>query len=75
MPADPDAMAAIARGSDGKSFTASTANQLNSVYDQIRLTVGYDNKPQEITVWFTGIGLLIAVLTALAALVWVQRIP
>ncbi len=75
VPADPEAMKEIARGSDGKSFTAETSDQLNSVYDQIRRTVGYDNKQQDITAWFTGIGLLVAVLTALAALIWVQRIP
>ena len=75
MPADPEAMKEIAQGSDGKSFTAQTADQLNSVYDQIRRTVGYDNKQQDITAWFTGIALLVALLTAIAALVWVQRIP
>ena len=75
VPADPQAMQEIARGSGGKSFTAQTSNQLNSVYEQIRRTVGYDNKRQDITVFFTGIGLLAAVLTAIAALLWVQRIP
>jgi Ca-activated chloride channel family protein len=75
VPADPEAMKAIARGSDGKSFTAQTANQLDSVYDQIRRTVGYDSKTQDITAWFTGIGLLIAILSAIAALVFVQRMP
>jgi Ca-activated chloride channel family protein len=75
VPADPQAMKEIASGSDGKSFTAQTADQLNSVYDQIRRTVGYDNKQQDITAWFTGIALVVALLTAIAALVWVQRIP
>jgi Ca-activated chloride channel homolog len=75
VPADPDAMKQIASGSNGKSFTARSADELTSVYGQIRRSVGYDNKQQDITGWFTGIALLVAVLTAIAALIWVQRIP
>ena len=75
VPADPEAMAKIASGSGGKSFTATTGNQLNAVYDQIRRTVGFDTVRTDITEWFTGLALLLAVLTAGAALVWMQRIP
>ena len=53
----------------------STGNQLNAVYDQIRRTVGFDTVRADVTEWFTGLALLLAVLTAGAALVWMQRIP
>ena len=69
VPADPQAMAKIASGSGGKSFTATTGNELNSVYDQIRKSVGYDTVTPDITEWFLGLALLLAVLTAGAALV------
>ncbi len=75
VPADPQAMAKIASGSGGKSFTATTGNQLNAVYDQIRRTVGFDTVRTDVTEWFIGLALLLAVLTAGAALVWMQRIP
>ena len=75
VPADPDAMAKIASGSGGKPFTATTGNQLNAVYDQIRRTVGFDTVRTDITEWFTGLALVLGVLTAGAALVWMQRIP
>ena len=75
VPADPEAMKQIANGSNGKSFTAQSADELTSVYGQIRRSVGYDSKQQDITGWFTGIALLVALLTAIAALIWVQRIP
>jgi Ca-activated chloride channel homolog len=75
VPADPEAMAKIASGSGGKSFTATTGNQLNAVYDQIRRTVGFDTVRTDITEWFIGLALVLAVLTAGAALVWMQRIP
>jgi Ca-activated chloride channel family protein len=75
VPADPQAMEMIASGSGGKSFTATTGSELNSVYDQIRKVVGYDKVPSDLTEWFVGLSLLLAVLTAGAALVWMQRIP
>ena len=68
VPADPEAMAAIASGSGGKSFTAKNGNELNAVYDQIRKVVGYDTVKTDLTEWFLGLALLLAVLTAGAAL-------
>jgi Ca-activated chloride channel family protein len=75
VPADPQAMADIAAGSGGKSFTAVNGSQLNAVYDQIRKSVGYDTVPRDLTVWFMGLGLVLLVLTWGAALVWTQRLP
>jgi Ca-activated chloride channel homolog len=75
VPADPQAMEDIAKNANGKSFTATTAGQLNSVYEQIRRSVGYDSQQRDITAWFTGLGLLLAILTAGAALFWMQRVP
>jgi Ca-activated chloride channel family protein len=75
VPADPQAMADIAAGSGGKSFTAVNGTQLNAVYDQIRKSVGYDTVPRDMAVWFMGLGLVLLVLTWGAALVWTQRLP
>lgn len=74
VPADPDTMAQIARETGGKSFTASSASQLKSVYDQIKTTVGYETHQRDITVWFVGLALLLATLAGIAALVWMQRL-
>jgi Ca-activated chloride channel family protein len=74
VPSDPAAMAQVAAVSSGQSFTAQTAGQLKSVYTQIGRTVGYDVHHHEITAWFTGLALAIAMLAAIAALIWTQRI-
>jgi Ca-activated chloride channel family protein len=74
VPADPQAMADIAKGTKGKSFTAKSASELSSVYEQIRKSVGYDSHQRDITAAFTGLGLLAGVLAAAAALFWMQRI-
>jgi Ca-activated chloride channel family protein len=75
VPADPQAMKEIADGSGGKSFTAVSGSELNSVYDQIRKSVGYDTVPRDMTEWFLGLGLLMLILTSAAGLVWSQRLP
>jgi Ca-activated chloride channel family protein len=75
VPADPATMKAIASGSGGKSFTATSGSELKAVYSQIRKVVGFDSVKTDLTEWFTGLGLLLAVLTAGAALWWMQRIP
>jgi Ca-activated chloride channel family protein len=74
VPSDPAAMAAIASMTGGHTFTAKSASQLTSVYGEIGRTVGYLVHHQDITAWFTGLGLLTAALAAAAALVWSQRI-
>ena len=74
VPSDPAAMAEIASLSGGKTFTAASAEQLNSVYRQIGRVVGYDTHRHEVTAWFTGIGLALAALAGVAGLLWTQRI-
>lgn len=75
VPADPRAMQRIASGSGGKSFTAKSGRELNSVYRQIRNSVGYDTVSRDITEWFLALGLLLALATSAAGLYWMQRVP
>ena len=51
------------------------ATQLNSVYDQIRKSVGYDTVKLDLTMWFLALAFLARLLAATAGLVWMQRIP
>jgi Ca-activated chloride channel family protein len=74
-PADPAAMASIAAGSGGDSFTATTEKTLSSVYDQIRRSVGYNRVKHDMTVWWLAAGLLLTLLAGAAGLFWTQRIP
>ncbi len=74
VPFDPDTMARLAQEANGKSFSASSEDELGSVYDQIGRDVGYDTHTQEITALFVGIALAISILAAAAALIWTQRL-
>ncbi|MGW5241990.1 VWA domain-containing protein [Monashia sp. NPDC004114] len=74
VPYDPESMARIASESGGKSFTAETADQLGSIYDQIGRDVAYTVTTRDLTAVFVGIALLIAALAAAGALRWTQRL-
>ncbi|GAB3068219.1 VWA domain-containing protein [Intrasporangium mesophilum] len=74
VPYDPESMARIAQESGGTSFTAETADQLGSIYDQIGRDVAYTVSTRDLTAVFVGLALLIAVLAAAGALRWTQRL-
>ena len=74
VPADPAAMSQIASTTGGHTFSAQTAGQLKSVYNEIGRAVGYDVQHRDITDWFIGIALALAVAAALGALIWTQRL-
>jgi Ca-activated chloride channel homolog len=74
VPADPQAMSQIASDTGGRTFSAQTTNQLKSVYSEIGRAVGYDVHRKDVTAWFIGIALLLAVAAAAGALLWNQRL-
>jgi len=74
VPFDPEAMRAIAEASGGSTFTAESADELASVYDEIGGAVGYDVEQVEVTALFAAIAFGLACLAALFALIWTQRL-
>ena len=70
VPPDPQLMQAIAQASGGRSFTASTADQLGSIYTALGRHLGTRSRRQEITNVFALGGF---VLLAAAGLVSVRR--
>ena len=74
VPADPAAMAQIASATGGRTFSAQSASQLKSVYNEIGRAVGYDVHHRDITAWFIGVALLMLIIAAAGALTWSQRL-
>ena len=64
----------IASTGGGHTFTARTAGQLKSVYQDIGRAVGYDVERRDVTAWYLGIALILALASAVGALVWTQRV-
>jgi Ca-activated chloride channel family protein len=74
VPADPAAMAQIASKTGGRTFSAQSASQLKSVYNEIGRAVGYDVHHRDVTAWFIAIALVMLVAAAVGALIWSQRL-
>jgi Ca-activated chloride channel family protein len=74
VPADPATMATLAQSSGGKAYSAETAGQLGSIYDNISKDVAYEITTHEVTALFVGLGLVLAIGAAVAGLYWTQRL-
>lgn len=75
VPADVAAMAALASVSGGRSYSATSGEELNGVYADIGSQVGYTTQRKEVTATLTGLGLLAAVAAAVTSLLWSARFP
>jgi Ca-activated chloride channel family protein len=74
VPADDAALQAIADGTGGQFFSATSGDQLRQVYSQIGKTVGFDVETREITATFVGFALVLLTLAAAASLFWSSRL-
>lgn len=72
---DPEALAAIATATGGKSFTAETGAELQQVYANIGSSVGYTTEQRDITTTFVGVSLAVLFAAAAASQLWFSRLP
>ncbi len=75
VPVDAPSLASLAQGTGGKSYQASSGEELTGVYADIGSQVGYTNERQEVTAVLTGFGLLAAAGAAATSLLWSGRFP
>jgi Ca-activated chloride channel homolog len=74
VPADDAALQAIAEGTGGQFFSATSGDQLRQVYNQIGQTVGFDVETREVTATFVGFALVLLTLAAIGSLFWSSRL-
>ena len=75
VPVNEEDLAQLAETTGGRTFSAATGEELQSVYEDIGSSVGYETEPREVGRWFTGVALALATLAAVGSLVWFSRIP
>jgi Ca-activated chloride channel family protein len=68
VPVNHQEMQDVAQLSGGEYFSAASADQLKTVYENIGSEVGYEKAEREVTARFAGYGLALAVLAALGAI-------
>lgn len=73
VPPDPQAMAAVAQATGGKTFDAASASELKQVYQQIQGDVGVTNQTSPLWPWFIAFAFILLVAACAAAFIWTSR--
>jgi Ca-activated chloride channel family protein len=74
VPVDASALEAIARGTDGKFFTAATADQLRAVYADINADVSVVAVDKGVAEWFAGAALILLLIGSLTSMLRTGRV-
>jgi Ca-activated chloride channel homolog len=75
VPPDPTALRAVATQTGGRFYTAPTQSDLKAVYRDLKSRLGRENRDEEITVAFAGLGALLLLGGGLLSALWFRRIP
>ena len=75
VPVNEDALAELARQTEGKALTAASVEQLSQVYEDLGRSVTVEKEQVEIGDWFAGAALALLSLAGVGSLVWFGRLP
>jgi Ca-activated chloride channel family protein len=75
VPVDRASLAGLAESTRGFFYEASSASELRKVYADLGSSIGHRTAPREVTHWYTGVGLLLALTAAGLSLLWTSRLP
>jgi Ca-activated chloride channel family protein len=75
VPVDRPSLQKLAETTKGHFYEAASADELKKVYQDMGSSIGYRTKPREVTQWYVGIGLLLALSAAAMSLLWTSRLP
>ncbi|HET8684958.1 MAG TPA: VWA domain-containing protein [Micromonosporaceae bacterium] len=75
VPVDRLALAQLAETTSGFFYEAASGAELRRVYEDIGSSIGRRTEPREVTHWYTGAGLLLALCAAGLSLLWSSRLP
>jgi Ca-activated chloride channel family protein len=75
VPVDRDSMATLAETTGGQYYEADSLAELTAVYEDMGSSVGRRTVPREITQWYLGGALALALLAGTLSLLWTPRLP
>jgi Ca-activated chloride channel homolog len=75
VPPDPETLRRVAERTNGESFEAADAENLERVYEELGSRVGYDKERREITLAFVAAGTLLLLVGGTLSALWFNRIP
>jgi Ca-activated chloride channel homolog len=75
VPVNVEELQALAEGTGGTAYTAESATDLQSVYDQLGSAIGFEEETRDVAYRFVGAGLLALLVAAGLSLRWFSRLP
>jgi Ca-activated chloride channel family protein len=75
VPVDREPLRLIAERTGGQFFSAESLGELQSVYEDIGSSVGFDTEEQEVTERFAGYAFVLVLVSAGLSLLFFQRLP
>ncbi|GIU86585.1 MAG: hypothetical protein KatS3mg009_1100 [Acidimicrobiia bacterium] len=75
VPVNRDALAAVARATGGEAFSAETATELVSVYEDLGRRLTKEEAPRDVADRFAGAAVVLGVVAAAGSLRWFGRLP
>ncbi|MBO4210155.1 VWA domain-containing protein [Micromonospora echinofusca] len=74
VPVDRLALAELAETTQGFFYEAASVSELKQVYQDMGSSIGFRTEPREITQWYAGLALLLALTAAGMSLLWTSRL-
>ncbi len=75
VPVNEGALREVAATTGGEFFEAATADEVRQILDDLGSRVGFEEESREVTDWFAGAGMVLALLAAAGSLLWFSRFP
>jgi Ca-activated chloride channel family protein len=75
VPVDRQSLAQLAESTSGFFYEAASVTELKRVYQDMGSSIGHRTVPQEVTHWYAGIALALALAAGALSLVWTSRLP
>ncbi|MDG4782586.1 VWA domain-containing protein [Micromonospora sp. WMMD961] len=73
VPVDRSALADLAETTEGYFYEAASVSELKQVYQDMGSSIGFRTEPREVTQWYAGIALLLALCAGALSLLWSSR--
>ncbi|MEH1059160.1 VWA domain-containing protein [Micromonospora sp. CPCC 206171] len=73
VPVDRLALAQLAETTEGYFYEAASVSELKQVYQDMGSSIGFRTEPREITHWYAGVALLLALCAGGLSLLWSSR--
>jgi Ca-activated chloride channel family protein len=75
VPVDRRSLQKVAEVTKGYFYEAASKEELKRVYSDMGSSIGFRTKPREVTQWYLGFGLLLALCAGALSLLWGSRLP